>query len=197
MNENKTLNTGLHIPNVNLTEQRQLQLYQQSHSQSTHNTYINNDLLSNNAGIRQSSNSISSLSHATQQSVVPLNAINDTESIAKVINICNEIDTEDNCGATESLVRKCIRNQIWCTNKFITDNTIKHMKIENRTNPKSILNILLHFTQKDNLNNIDRLKFWKKYGPVVQLEVNVLKTICTRAIKDEMMIGKFLINVFK
>ena len=71
------------------------------------------------------------------------------------------------------------------------------MKIENRTNPKSILNILLHFTQKDNLNNIDRLKFWKKYGPVVQLEVNVLKTICTRAIKDEMMIGKFLINVFK
>ena len=110
--------------------------------------------------------------------------------------MCNEIDIEDDCFTTESLVRKCIRNEIWATNKFVTDNTIKHMKIENRSNPKSVLNILLKYTRKQNLDNLERLKFWKKYGGAVQLEVNVLKTITSRAIKDELMIGKFVLYFY-
>ena len=110
--------------------------------------------------------------------------------------MCNEIDIETNCFATESLVRKCIRNQIWCNNKFVLDNTIKNMKIENKTNPKSVLNILLRFTQKETLNSLNRLKFWKRYGPMVQQEINLLKTICLRAIKDEIMIGEFILYSF-
>ena len=70
------------------------------------------------------------------------------------------------------------------------------MKIENRSNPKSVLNILLKYTRKQNLDNLERLKFWKKYGGAVQLEVNVLKTITSRAIKDELMIGKFVLYFY-
>ena len=193
MDEQNRFNRPLDILVVHVTEQHQLQMYQQSQNTSNQDTPKANDSHANLPGIgRHSTNSLSSISHATQQTVVPaLNFATDTDSISKVINICNEIDAESNCITTETLVRNCIRNQIWSTNKFITDNTIKHMKIENRSNSKSVLNILLKYTRKnDTLNNMDRLKFWKKYGPVVQLEVNVLKTITTRAIKDEIMIGK-------
>lgn len=195
MNEDQTLNRGLQIPRVDLNQQQQLQLYHQSQNTQNSNEYVgNNNLSSTNR--RSTTNSLSSLSHVTQHSVVPSNTGNDTESISKVIDVCNEIDIEDDCHATESLVRKCIRNEIWATNKFVTDNTIKHMKIENRSNPKSVLNILLKYTRKQNLDNLERLKFWKKYGVAVQLEVNVLKTITSRAIKDELMIGKFVLYFY-
>ena len=67
MNEDQTLNRGLQIPRVDLNQQQQLQLYHQS--QSTHNSneyVVNNNASSSN---RRSTNSLSSLSHATQHSV--------------------------------------------------------------------------------------------------------------------------------
>ena len=191
MNDDQTLNRGIQIPHVDLNQRQQLQLYHQSQNTQNRNEYVGTNVVAS-TNRRSTTNSLSSLSHATQQSVLPTNTVDDSESISKVIDVCNEIDIEDDCVATESLVRKCIRNQIWATNKFVTDNTIKHMKIENRSNPKSVLNILLKYTRKQNLGNLGRLKFWKKYGGVVQLEVNVQKTVTSRAIKDELMIGKFV-----
>ena len=193
MDANNRLNGGIHIPRVDLDEQQQLQLYRQSQSTSNHSIQRSPNSNPN----RRSTNSVSSISHATRQSIdATIDTTDDSDSISKVINVCNEIDIETNCFATESLVRKCIRNQIWCNNKFVLDNTIKNMKIENKTNPKSVLNILLRFTRKDSLNNLNRLKFWKRYGPMVQHEINTLKTICSRAIKDEIMIGEFILYSF-
>ena len=193
MDANNRLNGGIHIPRVDLDKQQQLQLNRRSQSTSNHSIQHSPNSNTN----RRSTNSVSSISHATRQSIdVTIDTTDDSDSISKVINVCNEIDIETNCFATESLVRKCIRNQIWCNNKFVLDNTIKNMKIENKTNPKSVLNMLLKFTRKETLNNLNPLKFWKKYGPMVQQEINVLKTICSRAIKDEIMIGEFILYSF-
>ena len=110
--------------------------------------------------------------------------------MSNILDICNEIDTADECIATTALVKKCIRDQIWTTNKFLSDLSIKAMKIENKTNPNTILNILLRYTRKDSLSNLDRLKFWKKYSGDVQQGLNSLKTMCTRSIKEEVIIGE-------
>ena len=53
-----------------------------------------------------------------------------------------------------------------------------------------MINVLLNFTRKSHLNDLHRLRFWKRYSIVVQKELNSMKTICTRGIKLEMMKGK-------
>ena len=79
----------------------------------------------------------------------------------------------------------------------MTDTTVKHMKIDNRTNSRSVLNVLLKYTRKNNFNNLDRLRFWKKYSALVQQDLNVLKTVCIRSIKDEIMIGELFVYKLK
>lgn len=86
--------------------------------------------------------------------------------------------------------KKCICEEIWTTNKFLSDLSFKSMKIENRTNRNTTLNILLRYTRKENLSNLDWLKFWKKYSGTVEQDLNSLKTACTRSIKEEIMISK-------
>ena len=107
---------------------------------------------------------------------------NNSESISKVMNVCIVI---------ESLVRYFIKTKIWATNICITNNTIKHMKLYNRINQKSIENILSRYKRNGNLDNLEHRKFWKKYRPTtVQLEINVMKMKCTYSLKETKMIGK-------
>ena len=199
------LNNDITIPQTptretttrNLSHHQHLALFETSTdqiSQSVRSPQINSNQspgLRQNE-IRRSSNSISSVSHATQATVGTI----ETESnpiISQVINICNDVDKADDCIATEELVKKCIRNDIWASNKFLSDLSIKAMKVENRDNPNSVLNILLNFTRKTNLTDLERLKFWKKYSGVVQQDLNNIKTICARSIKDEILAGKFIL----
>ena len=107
-----------------------------------------------------------------------------------IMNVVNEIDKEKHCDATETMVKKCIKQQIWSTTKFVTDITIKSMNCQDRSNPNTLLNILLTFTRKNNLSDVHRFRFWKKYGSMVQKELNVLKTITTRSIRSAMLVGK-------
>ena len=200
MNNNQILNGGINIPADDLTETQQLQLYNntitESHTSNSQRTVLNNQ---SNNDYRRSTNSVSSLSNASPhlRGVLAHNRQDETESISKVIDICNDIDAEHYCNATETLVRKCIKNEIWRTNKFMTDTTVKHMKIDNRTNSRSVLNVLLKYTRKNNFNNLDRLRFWKKYSALVQHDLNLLKTVCTKGIKDEIMIGELFVYKFK
>ena len=201
MNNNHSLNRGINIPTDDLTEERQLQLYNNTNTQSntpnSQQSVINNQI---NNDYRRSTNSVSSLSNASPhlRGALAHNSRQDeTESLSKVIDICNDIDAEHYCDATKTLVRKCIKNEIWRTNKFMTDTTVKHMKIDNRTNSRSVLNVLLKYTRKNNFNNLIRLRFWKKYSALVQHDLNLLKTVCTKGIKDEIMIGELFVYKLK
>ena len=143
-----------------------------------------------------SSHSASIITHARQaaQGIQTLhhniNCSDDAPSFSKVIDVCNEIDKAEDCVATEQLIRKCIKEEVWTTNKFLSNLSIQTMKIDNRRNPNTVLNILLNYTRKNDLTNLERYKFWKKYSGLVQHDLNNIKTICTRNIKEEMMLGK-------
>ena len=121
---------------------------------------------------------------------------NDTDSsetvnaITNIINVCNDVDKEGYCQNTELAVKTCIRQHIWCNNKFLTDKTMKTMNISDRTNPHSIINVLLKYTRRERISDVHRFRFWKKYGPLVQKELNTMKTIATRAIRTALMPGK-------
>ena len=122
------------------------------------NNTVNNDMNENihtmeNGERQNSTNSVSSLSHTTTNT--------QPTCISQVIAVCNELDKEYDCLATESLVKRCIKHDVWNHNKFLTDLSIQRMKVDDEVNEKSILNILLKFTRKTNLNVLNRLKFWK------------------------------------
>ena len=40
------------------------------------------------------------------------------------------------------------------------------------------------------MNDVHRFCFWKKYGPMVQKELNTMKTIATQSIRTALMPGK-------
>ena len=110
-------------------------------------------------------------------------------TISSVINVCNDIDKEEHCFATESLIKRCIRQHIWPHQKFISDLTIKNMNIHDKTNQNTILNKLINFTRRHNMSDLHRYRFWKKYGNIVKKELNSMKTICTRGIRDLVLSG--------
>ena len=200
------LNNDITIPQTptremttrNLSHEQHLALYQTNTDQTSPLVQSPQININQSPGFRhnenrRSSNSVSSVSHATQATVLGTIGTENNPIILQVINICNDVDKADDCIATEELVKKCIRNDIWASNKFLSDLSIKAIKVENRDNPNSVLNILLNFTRKTNLTDLERLKFWKKYSGVVQQGLNNIKTICTRSIKDEIMAGKFIL----
>ena len=204
-----SLNNGIHIPETptresmtrNLSHEEHLALFRSNIDQTSQSIQSPQVNLIQSPGLRRnenrrSTNSVSSVSHATQATVGTI-ATETSPFISQVINICNDVDKAANCIATEELVKKCIRNDIWTSNKFLSDLSIKAMKVENRDNPNSVLNILLNFTRKTDLSDLERLKFWKKYSGVVQQDLNNIKTICSRSIKDEIMTGKLVLKYYK
>lgn len=111
-------------------------------------------------------------------------------AIANIIDVCNDVDKESYCQNTELAVKRCIRQHLWANNKFLTDLSLKNMNVSDRTNTHSIINILLKFTRREKMSDVHRFRFWKKYGPMVQKELNTMKTIATRSIRTALMPGK-------
>ena len=112
------------------------------------------------------------------------------QAVVEVINISNDIERETHCHITDQMVKQCIRNQIWINNKFLTNQTIQNMTITERNNPNTIINLLLTYTRKINYSDAHRFRFWRKYGVTVQKELNNIKSVCTRSIKNQIMRGK-------
>ena len=177
------MSVGLPIPALN-TATRTLQFQNENINRSSRNESIQLSELrmmsrDTNSRIGQSG----SLSSVTTSS-------NHT-TLTKALDICNKVNCENECELTFTMVRKCVREEIWNDNKFLTDNSIKKIKFDERSmNNKNILNVLLKRTRKLNLDIYDRLKFWRKYGKEVQKELNTMKSTCTKQIKECLLKGK-------
>ena len=115
------------------------------------------------------------------------NAVN---AIANIIHVCNDVDKESYCQNTELAVKQCIRQHIWSNNKFLTDKSLKNMNVNDETNPHSLINVLLKLTRRDRINEVHRFCFWKRYGPMVQKELNTMKTTATCSIRTALIPGK-------
>ena len=46
-------------------------------------------------------------------------------TLSRALDICNEVNCERDCELTLTMVRKCVREEIWNDNNFLTDNSIK------------------------------------------------------------------------
>ena len=96
-----------------LSNDEQLVLYAQTttnNSKEQFQTPTRQEIRSPNSqqvNSRRSTNSLSSILHTTQTTVGNNISLHGS-SISKVINICNNIDTAEDCIATEELVKKCI-----------------------------------------------------------------------------------------
>lgn len=100
--------------------------------------------------------------------------------------------------ATHSMVKKCVKDLIWPSNKFLLDSQLQAYNITEDIKvledgggnmQLGILGILLKFTKKINVQYSEKVLFWKVYSPLVQKELNELKTNCARKIRDVMMKG--------
>ena len=93
-----------------LSNDKQLALYAQTTTNNTNETFQTSRRQviqppdSQRKDSRRSSNSLSSISHVTQATTGSNLSLNGS-SISKVINICNNIDTAEDCIATDKLVK--------------------------------------------------------------------------------------------
>lgn len=89
------------------------------------------------------------------------------------------------------LVKACAREQIWTTTKFLDNDTINKMRIENHDGyGNSVVGTLLKHCRRDDLDPVLKLQFWRKYSRTVKDELNKMKTNCMKQIKNEVKNGK-------
>jgi hypothetical protein len=110
------------------------------------------------------------------------------KEMEEVCNVCNGLKVEVNSPATLSVVWSCVKIFVWPQTTFLTDWSIQTMNLDSTDN---VLGKVLQTTKKTNLTKIGRIKFWNKYGTVVQKELNDIKAARTRSIKDEVRRGMF------
>lgn len=94
------------------------------------------------------------------------------------------------CDATTTLVKKCTRDVIWGTTKFLTDESMYKVNAMGCDEfDGSIIGLLLKTTKYMATSRIKKLDFWRKYGPVVQRELNEIKSNRARAMKETIIRG--------
>ena len=111
-----------------------------------------------------------------------------------LIKVCQNVveanDKEDS--AMISIVRKCVKDDVWPDTKFLSTYCINNQKFDNENNGFSngVVGKLLKKTRQLNLNILQRVSFWNTFSSVVKEELNTLKTTRSKAIKDAMIKGK-------
>lgn len=95
------------------------------------------------------------------------------------------------CGAVSTLVRKCTRDHLWGNTKFLTDDMLQAINIDESAEESSgLLRILLNETKFKATTYSQKMEFWLLYSGVVQKELNQLKSTCGRKVKEELVKGK-------
>ena len=101
------------------------------------------------------------------------------------------LENEYNEG-TATLVRRCTKDMIWTNTKFLTDVSMQRVDAMNCTETDgSIVGLLLKNTRFTTTDNTKKVAFWRVYGPVVQRELNELKSNRARTVKDLILKGEY------
>ena len=94
------------------------------------------------------------------------------------------------CEATATMVRKCTKDVLWQHNKFLTDDSMQRIDVIKCDKlDGSMISQLLRYTKFHTMNKVGKLKFWRVYGPVVQKELNEMKSNRARMVKDILLRG--------
>lgn len=93
------------------------------------------------------------------------------------------------------LVKRCVREQIWSTTKFLDDETINKMRVENHPAfSQSVVGLLLERCRMTHIDPAQRLQFWQRYSKTVKEELSKMKTNCTKSIKEDLKNGKYMVK---
>ena len=150
---------------------------------------------SHGLGVNQNGRQRDQQSSTSSMTMTPQEQETNNE-IVSVINISNDLDVEEDCPAITTMVKKCIKENVWPHVKFLTDNSLKKMAITDKNNPHTVINILLSHTRKERLTDAYRFRFWKRYGPMVQRDLNKMKTVCTQKMKAKLMAGMLIFSYY-
>lgn len=94
------------------------------------------------------------------------------------------------CEATATMVKKCTKDILWQHNKFLTDDSMQRVDVMKCDElDGSMVSQLLRYTKFNTMNKVGKLKFWRVYGPVVQKELNEMKSNRARMVKDILLRG--------
>ena len=115
-----------------------------------------------------------------------------------LIKVCQNVveanDKEDS--AMISIVRKCVKDDVWPDTKFLSTHCINNQKFddEDKGFSNGVVGKLLKKSRQLNLNILQRVSFWNTFSSVVKEELNTLKTTRSKAIKDALVKGKYMKN---
>ena len=113
-----------------------------------------------------------------------------TTAMSRIRDIYAGKDKEQSCPLTIIMVRQCAREELWNHVKFLTNDCIKNIDVENKSNnKKNALHILLKRVRRLNDTTYSKLRFWEYYAKDVQKELNIMKSTCTKHIKDNLLKG--------
>lgn len=132
--------------------------------------------------------------NTSQTHVSPLTDTSCTSTEMKVLQEMSlgggKLEEEYNEG-TATLVRKCTKDILWTNTKFLTDNSMH--KVDAMSCDEfdgSIVGLLLKTTKYIASDRMKKVTFWRVYGPVVQKELNEIKSNRARVVKDLILKGK-------
>ena len=141
------------------------------------------------------SSSSSSCSWKTNISPLSDESSSTKKAIRQIIDISNGVVKEEDNDATKHIVKKCFRERIWPEIKFLTDEMIRDMGLEQGEDEsvnfgKSVLGKLLRATKKEHYGYTERFRCWSLWSKYGQSELNTKKSNVTKQIKAEVLSGK-------
>lgn len=141
--------------------------------------------------------SLASTSSSWRTDVSPLSedSTMTKKAIRQIIDISNGVLKEEDNEAIKHIVKKCFRERIWPEIKFLTDEMVRGIKLEQGEDEvanfkNSILGKLLKATKKEHYGYAERFRCWSLWSKYGQNELNNKKSNVTKQIKSEIMSGK-------
>ena len=141
--------------------------------------------------------SLASTSSSWRTDVSPLSedSTMTKKAIRQIIDISNGVLKEEDNEAIKHIVKKCFRERIWPEIKFLTDEMVRDIKLEQGEDEvanfkNSILGKLLKATKKEHYGYAERFRCWSLWSKYGQNELNNKKSNVTKQIKSEIMSGK-------
>lgn len=150
----------------------------------------------------QNSSPVTTTPPSKHQKVSP-NSLKYSYGLDKIATLCNE-KTSPSYSKKKStkeqrtmkkdpyihLIKACTREEIWPMTKFLDDEMISKMKMEDHPRFKnSAIGKLLKRCMLEDLEPIARLQFWKRYSQTVKEELNKMKTNCCKQMKIDVKNG--------
>ena len=150
-----------------------------SHQMNSRKHWQNSNGSGSTGSTKIPSLSSSSSSSSWKTNISPLSdeSTSTKKAIRQIIDISNGVVKEEDNDAIKHIVKKCFRERIWPDIKFLTDEMIRDMGLEQGEDEsvnfeKSVMGKLLRATKKEHYVYTERFRCWSLWSKYGQSELN-------------------------